>query len=153
MIKIIAIDKIKDKNLKTEIDIFLTRLNNKLKIEIIEISPAKYHTYDNIELAKIFEANKILSYVNPDSFVFVLDEQGKQFSSIDFSKQIESILNHKHIIFIIGGAYGLSQDIKKRADTLISFSKMTFTHEMIRLFLTEQLYRAYTINNNIKYHN
>ena len=152
MIKVIAIDKIKEKSIKSAIDTYLERLEGRLKIELIEVSPAKYHTIDSIEKAKDIEAVRILEKVNNQSLVVALDEKGCQFASHEFSDFIYSSLNHKHINFIIGGAYGLSSDILNRANKIISLSKMTFTHEMVRLFLVEQVYRAYTINNNIKYH-
>jgi len=152
MIKILSIDKIKENSIKSSIELYLKRLDNRLKVEIVEIPPAKYHTFDNVEKAKSIEAAKILEKINPQSLVVALDENGSQYTSCEFSDLIFTSLNHKHITFIIGGAYGLSSDILSKADKIISFSKMTFTHEMIRLFLIEQIYRAYTINSNIKYH-
>ena len=163
MIKILAIDKIKEKAIRDSIDIYLKRLENKLKIEIIECPPAKYHTFDSLEKAKVIEAEKLMSNifkrelsssaVVQKSFIIALDERGIQYNSPDFSKLLYETLNHKHIVFVIGGAYGLSEDILLNADLVLSLSKMTFTHEMARLFLVEQLYRALTIEKNIKYHN
>ena len=84
--------------------------------------------------------------------IITLDETGKQYTSRDFSSLIYDNLNYRHISFVIGGAYGLSDIIINKADIVLSLSKMTYTHEMARLILIEQLYRAYTINNNILYH-
>ena len=87
--------------------------------------------------------------------MFILDEKGKSYNSIDFSKFIENrmVNSSKNIIFIIGGAYGFSENIYSRSNSIISLSKMTFSHQIIRLFMVEQLYRALTIINNHPYHN
>jgi 23S rRNA pseudoU1915 N3-methylase RlmH len=181
MIKIVAVDKIKEKSLRSMIDIYLERLSGKLRIDIIEITPAKYHTFDNIEKAKDIEGERIerslgsrvrrdvdcfvskarrtLAMTNTEipnkdnSLVIALSETGSFYSSLDFSKLIYRTLPHKHICFIIGGAYGLSERVLALADIKLSLSKMTFTHEMCRLFLIEQIYRGYTISEGIKYHN
>ena len=154
MIKIFAIDKIRERALNASMDIYTKRLHNKIKLEIVELQPAKYISFDNIQKAKDFEADKILDMLKKEknAFVISLHENGKQYTSIEFSKLIFDIMIHKNIIFIIGGAYGLSEKILKKSDCLLSLSNMTFTHEMVRLFLLEQAYRAFTINNNINYH-
>jgi 23S rRNA (pseudouridine1915-N3)-methyltransferase len=152
MIKIIAIDKIKEKTIRDCINIYTNRLDNKLKLELIEIPPARYNYLDTIKKAKIIEAEKIISKISIDSYVIALDEKGEELTSIEFCKNIYDLLNHKHLTYIIGGSYGLSEIILNKADKIMSLSKMTLTHEMARLFLIEQIYRAYTIYNNIKYH-
>ncbi|MCL2063684.1 MAG: 23S rRNA (pseudouridine(1915)-N(3))-methyltransferase RlmH [Candidatus Cloacimonetes bacterium] len=155
MIKIITIDKIKENAIKNLIDLYLKRLENRQKIEIIEIHPEKYHLSDSFEKAKDIEGDRIIKKITNFSIstIISLDEKGHPFTSLDFSKMIAQTLNQKHLTFIIGGAYGLSENVLKRSDFILSLSKMTFTHELARLFLIEQIYRAYTLNNNIKYHN
>jgi 23S rRNA (pseudouridine1915-N3)-methyltransferase len=84
--------------------------------------------------------------------VIALDENGQQLSSLKFAKFLQKKLNYGNLVFIIGGVYGLSTDILKRANLVLAFSKFTFTHQMIRLLFMEQIYRAFTIINNKKYH-
>jgi len=152
MLKIIAVDKLRDDGIKKGIDVYLKRLNNRLKVEVVEITPAKYSTYDSVEKAVDKEGSKILETLNSQDFIVTLDEKGKQYTSVGFSELIYNTINHKHITFIIGGAYGLSDKIKERSNLVMCLSKMTFTHEMARLFLVEQVYRAYCIHGGIKYH-
>jgi len=153
MLQIIAIDKIKESWIREGIDIYVKRLSNRLKLEIIELPAAKYSIYDNITKAKEFESLKILSLLTGSDMVVALDEKGSSYSTIAFSNLVFDTINHKHIKFVIGGAYGLHESIIDKADLVLNLSKMTFTHEMGRLFLVEQIYRAYTINAGIKYHN
>ena len=98
---------------------------------------------------------KILEKIHKEDQVFILDEKGKSYNSIDFSKFIENkiVNSSKNIIFIIGGAYGFSEKVYSRSNSVLSLSKMTFSHQIIRLFMVEQLYRAFTIINNHPYHN
>lgn len=100
------------------------------------------------------EGIKILESINPGDYVILLDERGKQFTSIEFSSMIEKLMNagRRKVIFIVGGPFGFSQVVYERADALLSLSKMTFNHEMVRLFFTEQVYRAMTILRGEKYH-
>jgi 23S rRNA (pseudouridine1915-N3)-methyltransferase len=100
------------------------------------------------------ESSKILKSITALDFVVVLDEKGKQFSSIELSKEIQKILNRSfpRMIFIIGSAYGIDKNLKERANLILSFSRFTFTHQMIRLILMEQVYRAMTILKSESYH-
>jgi len=100
------------------------------------------------------ESSRILKTINPNDFVVVLDEKGKQFSSVELSKEIQKVLNrsYQRMIFVIGSAYGIDSELIKRADLMLSFSKFTFTHQMIRLILIEQVYRAMTILKGESYH-
>jgi 23S rRNA (pseudouridine1915-N3)-methyltransferase len=152
MINIIAVDKSKDDNINKLINNYLLRLNNRLKITTVDILPEKYKLYDCIEKALDREAHKILDCINKKDLIITLDEKGKHYSSIDFTKLIYTTINHKHITFIIGGAYGLSSIITDKSDLKLSLSNLTFTHEIAKLLLIEQIYRAYCINSNIKYH-
>lgn len=100
------------------------------------------------------EGKMLLAYLKPDDYLVLLDENGKTYSSEKFAARLQKILNHsrKRVIFVIGGPYGFSEEVYRRADEQVSLSAMTFTHQMVRLFITEQLYRAFTILNNEPYH-
>jgi 23S rRNA (pseudouridine1915-N3)-methyltransferase len=100
------------------------------------------------------EGAMILSQIQGGDHVVLLDERGKEFTSRQFSKFIEQKANtvQKNLIFVVGGPYGFSQEVYNRANSLLSLSKMTFPHELIRLFFTEQIYRALTISHNMPYH-
>jgi 23S rRNA (pseudouridine1915-N3)-methyltransferase len=107
------------------------------------------------ELLKAKEGEMILAKLEKDDYLVLLDERGKQFSSIEFSQWLEKqqFSARKRLIFLIGGAFGFSQAIYDRANAQLSLSRMTFSHQMIRLFFIEQLYRGFTILKNEKYHN
>ena len=100
------------------------------------------------------EAGKVLKLISPNDLVIVLDENGKQFSSVGLSKEIQRAMNQSYskIVFIVGSAYGIDDSLKMRANLLLSFSKFTFTHQMIRLMLIEQIYRSMTILKGESYH-
>ena len=106
------------------------------------------------DVIKAEEGKSILSEISQADYVVILDEKGLEFTSAAFSKWIEKqmVSGKKRLIFIIGGPYGFSDEVYRRADSKLSLSKMTFTHEMAKLFFTEQLYRAFTILNNEPYH-
>jgi|TARA_B100000795_G_C22728264_1_gene410328 23S rRNA (pseudouridine1915-N3)-methyltransferase len=125
-----------------------------MKFEIIVINNVKLKKINPLELKKI-EGNSLLKKINKKDLVFLLDEKGDSYSSIQFSKLIENktITKSKDLIFVIGGAYGFSSDLYDRCNSKISFSKMTTSHQLIRLFVAEQLYRAFTIIKNNPYHN
>lgn len=118
----------------------------------IKIIPAS--TEKNKTKALKDEAEKILKVISANDLVIVLDENGKQFSSVDLSKEIQRAMNQSpsKIIFIVGSAYGIDDSLKKRANLMLSFSKFTFTHQMIRLMLIEQIYRSMTILKGESYH-
>jgi 23S rRNA (pseudouridine1915-N3)-methyltransferase len=125
-----------------------------MKFEIIMINNVKLKKINPLELKKI-EGNSLLKKINKKDLVFLLDEKGDSYSSIQFSELIEkkTITKSKDLIFVIGGAYGFSSDLYDRCNSKISFSKMTTSHQLIRLFVAEQIYRAFTIINNNPYHN
>lgn len=153
-IKIIAVGKIKEKFTKEAIDEFQKRLSAYCSLSLVEI-PAQEIKDDN--LAKRYmeiEGEKILSAIKQDSFVITLEILGKMLSSEDFAQKINDLAceGHNEIVFIIGGANGLSPQVSARANFKLSFSKMTFTHQMIRVLLYEQIYRAFKIINNENYH-
>ena len=156
-IDIICVGKIKEQYLKDAIAEYSKRLSKYCSLTITEISDEQVPNNLNDKLAqniKQTESNHILSHIKRDSYVICLDLKGKQFSSEEFSQKIESIaLNDSSTItFIIGGTLGISDDLLKRSNELICFSKMTFPHQLIRVFLLEQLFRAFKISNNETYH-
>ncbi len=156
-ITIISVGKIKEKYLKDAIAEYSKRLSKYCKLNIIEIAdePIPNNINDKVsENLKSIEGNKILNSLNTNSYVISLDLAGKQYSSEDFSSKIENIaLNfNSNITFIIGGSLGLHENVLKKSNELICFSKMTFPHQLIRVFLLEQLFRAFKIQNNETYH-
>lgn len=153
-IKIIAIGKIKEKYTKDAIQEFEKRLSAYCSFCIIEIPAENIYDEKLYEKYKEIEAEKILSQVKQSSFVITLEISGRTISSEDFAAKIKEISNSgvNETVFIIGGANGLHKKVSDISDFKLSFSKMTFTHQMVRLILTEQIYRAYKINNNESYH-
>lgn len=149
MIKIITVGKIKEKYLKDAINEYLKRLSKYTKINLIEVPD------ENFDITKTLETEKksILKYVSEKDYIITMEIEGKELSSIEFAKKIDEIqISNSNICFIIGGSYGLSDEIKKMSNFKLSFSKMTFPHQLFRLILLEQIYRAYKINNNESYH-
>ncbi len=156
MIRIITVGKIKEDYLKSAIAEYSKRLSRFTKLEIIELKDEIIPESPSdgiIEKTKEIEGNSILSKIK-DDYVIALDLKGEMIDSIEFSKKIEQ-LNSKgisKITFVIGGSLGLSKEVLKRADYKLSFSKMTFPHQLFRVILLEQIYRAYKIMNNETYH-
>lgn len=136
------------------IDIYLKRLRFYIPFKIHVIPDLKKNKNISEEVQKTMEGNEILSSVSPQDYIILLDENGRQYNSVEFSEILQRIMASgvKRIVFVIGGPYGFSKDVYKRANSLISLSKMTFNHEMIRLFFIEQLYRGMTILRGEPYH-
>ena len=153
-IKIITVGKIKEKFSKQWIEEFEKRLSPYCSFFVEEIPAEPILDNNSYEKYKHIEGEKILSHIKQDSYVFTLEIQGKMLSSEGFADKIKEVssLGVKELIFVIGGANGLCQEVSNRADFKLSFSKMTFTHQMIRLILIEQIYRAFKILNGEKYH-
>lgn len=156
-INIICVGKLKEDYLKEAILEYSKRLSKYCNLKIIEISDEKLPNKINesiIQEVKNKEGLKILENIKKDAYVFPLDLKGKQFTSEEFSKKIENITvrGFSTITFIIGGTLGISNEVLEKANELISFSKMTFPHQLIRVFLLEQLFRAFKILNNETYH-
>lgn len=153
-IKIIALGKIKEKFLKDGIDEFLKRLVPYTSLEIVELSPIEIKDENLVSKVLDEEAEKILSLIKDDSFVITLEIKGKQLSSEEFAEKINDITKSgiSELVFIIGSSCGLSPKVSQRANFKLSFSKMTFLHQFSRLILIEQIYRAFKILNNEKYH-
>ena len=155
-IKIISVGKIKEKYLLEGIKEYAKRLSKYCKLEMIEVSDEK--APENLseaekERIKDLEGEKVLNKISSE-YVIALAIEGKQLDSIDFSETFNQIFTYKNsdISFIIGGSMGLSKGVYNRADMQISFSKMTFPHQLMKLILLEQIYRAFRINNNEPYH-
>ena len=140
--------------LKNGIDEYVSRLTHYIPFEIVYLNDAKNTRKLSESQQKNAEGKSILDFVEKSDYVVLLDEHGKEFTSMQFSTYIEkrSLSGIKRLIFVVGGPYGFSEDVYNRASEKISLSKMTFSHEMIRLIFTEQLYRAMTIINHEPYH-
>jgi 23S rRNA (pseudouridine1915-N3)-methyltransferase len=153
-IKIIALGKVHEQYLKDGINEFLRRISPYATIEILELQPVEIKDMNLKSKALDMEADKILSYIKPSSYVITLEIEGKSISSEDFSNQIKEIINSgvNELIFVIGSSYGLSPKVSQRADFKLSLSKMTFLHNFARLILVEQIYRAFKIMNGETYH-
>lgn len=154
-INVICVGKLKEAYLKDAINEYSKRLSKYCKINIVEVpdEPIPSNLNDKLsESIKQAEGNKILSFVK-NSYVISLDLKGKQYTSEEFSDKLEKLsLNNSSISFIIGGSLGLSNEVINKSNELICFSKMTFPHQLIRLFLLEQIFRAFKISNNETYH-
>ena len=153
-IKLIAIGKTDNKQLIQLIDNYMKRLSHYIKFSL-EIIPDLKNTKNLSEAQqKDKEGELILGKINTTDVVILLDENGKQFDSVSFSSYLQKHMNSgiKQLVFVIGGPYGFSEGIYKKANGKISLSKMTFSHQMIRLFFIEQLYRGFTILKNEPYH-
>jgi len=153
-IKLLAIGKTDDKNLQVLINTYEKRLKHYIKFELEIIPDIKNVKNLSIKLQKEKEGELILKKLQPTDNLVLLDEKGKEFRSIEFSSFLQKKMNTgvKQVVFVIGGPYGFSEKVYKKAVGKISLSKMTFSHQMIRLFFVEQLYRAFTILKNEPYH-
>lgn len=156
-INIICVGKLKEKYLQDALSEYSKRLSKYCNLNIIELPDEKLPNNLNdslINQIKQKESNNILSHIEKGSYVLALDLKGKQFSSEEFSKKITniSINSFSSITFIIGGTLGLYENVLKNSNELICFSKMTFPHQLIRIFLLEQIFRAFKISNNETYH-
>ena len=154
-INLVCMGKTDDKEITNLINYYQKRLPKYWNFEIIEISDVKNAKNLNLDILKKEEGKLFLNLLESSDVVVLLDEKGKQFSSRDFSLKIDYWMNSsvKKVCFIIGGAYGFSEEIYERANEKMSLSKMTFTHQMIRLFFVEQIYRADQILQGKPYHN
>lgn len=150
MIRIITVGTIKEKYLKEAIEEYLKRLKKYTNIELIEV---KDEGLVEEQKAINLEGEKINKYLSPKDYIITLEIEGKAFSSEEFASKLNQIqIEKSNIVFIIGGSYGLSDEIKNKSKLHLSFSKMTFPHQLFRVFLLEQIYRAYKIMNNESYH-
>ncbi len=156
-ITILTVGKIKEKFYTAAIDEYSKRLSRYCKLEIVQVSDEK--TSENasdteIEIIKEKEAKRIEKYITDDAYVITLEIKGKELDSEELADKIENlgVSGISHIIFVIGGSLGLHHSISIRADFKLSFSRMTFPHQLMRVILLEQIYRSYRIINNQPYH-
>ena len=150
MIKIICVGKIKEKFYREAVLEFQKRLSKYTKLEIIELNDI---TTNQIEENKKREAINIKKYINERDYIITLEIEGHQLSSEELAQKIDSIYQtNSTITFIIGGSYGLDDSIKKQSNYSLSFSKLTFPHQLFRIILLEQIYRSYKILHHESYH-
>ena len=156
-ITIISVGKVKEKFYRDAISEYEKRLSRYCKFQIIEVTdektPDKASAIEE-EQIKEKEADRILSHIKEDAFVITLEIMGKKLDSVSFASLLEQKAVHgiSHIQFVIGGSLGLSDEVLKRADYHLSFSRMTFPHQLMRVILLEQIYRSFRISNNEPYH-
>jgi 23S rRNA (pseudouridine1915-N3)-methyltransferase len=149
MIKIITVGKLKEKYFKDAVDEYLKRLSKYTKIDLIEVPDENYDITKTLEKEK----DSILKYISEKDYIITMEIEGRELTSVELSKKInDTLIQHSDIVFIIGGSYGLHEEIKKISNYALSFSKMTFPHQLFRIMLLEQIYRSYKILNNETYH-
>lgn len=153
-IVVIAVGKTSTEYISRGVDEFLKRANRYLGVELTVIPDIKASKALTEEAQKQQEGRNILASLQPGDIVTLLDERGKELTSREFSGMIERrmVQGTKRLVFVIGGPYGFSKEVYERADSKLSLSRMTFTHEMVRLFFVEQIYRAMTIMRGEPYH-
>ncbi|MEC1258911.1 23S rRNA (pseudouridine(1915)-N(3))-methyltransferase RlmH [Bacillus swezeyi] len=156
-ISIVAIGKLKEKYLKQGIDEYIKRLSAYAKVEIIELPDEKAPenlSEQDMKIVKDKEGERILSKISPDAHVIALAIEGKMKSSEELADNMDRLATYgkSKVTFVIGGSLGLSDAVLKRADEKLSFSRMTFPHQLMRLILLEQVYRAFRINRGEPYH-
>jgi len=151
IIKIISIGSQPSKEINNLIDSYSHKISTYSKIEWINLQLKSKDK--NIKIKKELESQNILSKIDSNAFVISLDEKGQTFSSVEMSQQLEKImLNHSNINFIIGGADGLDQAVLDKSNLVMSLSNLTLPHQLVKVFLIEQIYRSYSIINNLPYH-
>ncbi|UKJ07048.1 23S rRNA (pseudouridine(1915)-N(3))-methyltransferase RlmH [Solitalea lacus] len=153
-ITLIQLGKTEDSYLIEGIDKYEKRLKHYINFNIITIPALKNTKHFSAEEQKKKESDLIFKHLIPSDHVVLLDERGKDFSSVQFADQLNKYMNRavQNLVFIIGGPYGFDKTVYERANEKISLSKMTFSHQMVRLFFVEQIYRAYTILKGEPYH-
>lgn len=153
-ITLLTIGKTDSKQLKSLIEVYHKRLKHYIKFELEEIPDIKKAKNLSEEQQKKLEGEILLSKISPSDKVVLLDENGKQLSSIKFAESLQKYMNAgtRRLIYVIGGPYGFSDNLYERANSKLSLSNMTFSHQMVRLFFVEQLYRGFTILRNEPYH-
>lgn len=149
-IKILFVGKTVDDRIASIVDDYLKRIKNiDITIKIVPCAKKKY----SVEVQKSEEGRSILSFIDDSEFVAILDDKGDSFTSRQFAEWLERRqTSSRNITFVVGGAYGFSNEVYDRADSRISLSKMTFSHQIVRAIFAEQLYRAFTIIAGLPYH-
>ena len=148
--KIVCVGKIKEYFYKEAIKEYLKRLSKYTNLELIEVND---YDLNNKNLTLIKEGEDILKIINDKDYVITLENDGKELSSIELSDKLkDTLIINSNIVFIIGGSYGLSDKVKQRSNYKLSFSKLTFPHQLFRIILLEQIYRSFKIISNESYH-
>ena len=149
MIKIITVGKIKEKYYTDAVNEYLKRLSKYTKINLIEVKDEDF----DITKTLLKEKESIMKYIDDKDYVITMEIEGEELDSVSLSKKLDDIQNNNsNITFVIGGSYGLHEDIKKRSNYKLSFSRLTFPHQLFRVILLEQIYRSFKILNNESYH-
>ena len=154
IIQFIAVGKQHDPSIKEAVDSFTKRISNYFEVQWIIVPPLKNAAAFQPDMLKKKEADSILKFVQKEDYLIALDENGRSFNSLQFAKLIQDKADNgsKTLSFVIGGAFGLHELLLHRANLQLSFSALTFPHQVVRLLLAEQVYRACTIQRNEKYH-
>lgn len=154
-ITLLMIGKTDKDYLKEGIELYEKRIKRYIEFEIKTLKGIKYEKNRTLNELKEPEAKQIITAIDPQDYVVLLDEKGASFDSPGFADFLTKKIDRgiKHLVFVVGGAYGFSETIYKRANETVSLSKMTFSHQIIRLIFSEQLYRAFTIMKGEPYHN
>ena len=156
MIKFIAVGKLKEKYWKDAFQEYAKRLTKYSKVELIEIDEEKISIENEsmMKISKEKEGERILKKVANNDYVILFDVQGKMVDSLELAKKIQDLIDsgNANLCFILGGSYGFSNEVYSKSQAKISMSKMTFPHQFARIMAIEQVYRAFKINNNEKYH-
>ncbi len=154
-ITLLLIGKTEDGWLQSGLKVYSQRLQHYVRFDIIEVSPPKNTKQLNSRQLKEVEGKLILKYAESADQLILLDERGKSFTSEGFSSWLQKLMNGgtRHLMFVVGGAFGFSDEVYAAANDKLALSEMTFSHQMVRLFFAEQLYRAFTILRNEPYHN
>jgi len=154
-ITLLTVGKTENNYLQQGIKVYIDRLGHYIKFDTIEVQlPAKLKS-QNAELVKEAEGKIILKHFSSADMIILLDEKGKTYTSEEFATYLQRFMNAgvRNLMFVVGGAFGFSKEVYDAAQARLSLSAMTFSHQMVRLFFTEQLYRAFTIIRNEPYHN
>lgn len=152
-IRLVTVGTLKEKFLKDAINEYLKRLSRFAKVEIVELEESKIQSKSEEQIKKE-EGERILKRIKESYYLILLDLKGEMLSSEEFSTKLKNLIDKgvSPLTFVIGGTLGLSEEVRKRANLSISISRMTFTHQMCRVILLEQIYRAFKIINNEEYH-
>lgn len=153
-IALIQTGKTTDKNVASIADLYSSRISKYISFEIITLPDIKNSGNLPVQEQKTKEGKRLIQSVGSDDWVVLLDERGKEFRTTEFAGYLEKtfMISRKRLVFVIGGAWGFSDDVVRRSDFSISLSKMTFPHQLVRLLFLEQLYRAFTIIRGEPYH-
>lgn len=152
-VRLITVGKTDESYIKEGVSKYELRLKHYISFQIIALADVKVGKKANNNLQKELEGKEILKLVSKSDFMILLDENGKEFNSVGFSQFLQKRMNSgMDLVFVIGGPFGFSKEVYSRSDTKLALSQMTFSHQMVRLFFTEQLYRAMTILKGEKYH-